>query len=320
LTGLSIGVDLGGTKVRTAIVDSEGHIVDSDRSLISGHRDPFSITRHISEWVVERLATKADKALCLGVGVAGQIDHARGIVRYAPNLDWKDVPLGAQLQKATGLPTVVVNDVRAATYGEWIHGSARNANNAICLFVGTGIGGGIIADGHLIEGCSNSAGELGHLTLVSGGRQCSCPNRGCLEAYASGWAIAQRAREAASADLVSAQSLIRLAGTIDKIDARVLAEALRSGDTFASNVIDETSQYLAAGITGIVNAFNPCMLILGGGIINGFPEFISRIEAHVHKHSLFAAVAPLKIVTAALGDAAGVVGAATFAKHVFEGN
>lgn len=320
MTGLTIGVDLGGTKVRTAIVDSEGHIVDSDRSLISGHRDPINITRHISEWVVDRLAAKAAKALCLGVGVAGQIDHARGIVRYAPNLDWKDVPLGAQLQKATGLPAVVVNDVRAAAYGEWRHGAARDINNVICLFVGTGIGGGIIADGHLIEGCSNSAGELGHLTLVSGGRQCSCPNRGCLEAYASGWAIAQRAREAVRKDLVLGQSLIRLAGTIDQIDARVLAEALRSGDAFAGKVIDETGQYLAAGITGIVNAFNPCLLILGGGIIKGFPEFVSRIEAHVRKHSLAAAVAPLKIVTAALGDAAGVVGAAAFARHVFEGN
>jgi glucokinase len=270
--------------------------------------------------VVERLAAKAAKALCLGVGVAGQIDNGRGIVRYAPNLDWKDVPLGAQLHKATGLPTVIVNDVRAAAYGEWIHGAARDVNSAICLFVGTGIGGGIIADGHLIEGCSNSAGELGHLTLVSGGRQCSCPNRGCLEAYASGWAIAQRAREAVRQDPVSGQRLIRLAGTIDKIDARVLAEAMRSGDAFAGKVIDETSQYLATGITGIVNAFNPCLFILGGGIIKGFPEFITRIEAHVHKHSLAAAVAPLKIVTPALGDAAGMVGAAAFARQLFEGN
>ena len=128
------------------------------------------------------------------------------------------------------------------------------------------------------------------------------------------------AREAVRQDLVSGRSLIRLAGSIDKVDARVLAEALRSGDACARKVIDETSQYLAAGITGIVNAFNPCLLILGGGIIKGFPEFISRIEVHVRKHSLAAAVAPLKIVTAALGDAAGVVGAAAFARHVFEGN
>ena len=320
MTGLTIGVDLGGTKVRTAIVDSEGHVVDSDRSLVSGNRDPVIITRHISEWVVGRLAARAAKALCLGVGVAGQIDNAKGIVRYAPNLDWKDVPLGAQLQKATGLPAVVVNDVRAAAYGEWIHGAARDINNAICLFVGTGIGGGIIADGHLIEGCSNSAGELGHLTLVSGGRQCSCPNRGCLEAYASGWAIAERAQEAVREDLLLGRALTSLAGTIDQIDARVLGAALRSGDPLACKLIDETSQYLSAGITGIINAFNPCLLILGGGIIKGFPQFIREIEAHVHKHSLAAAVAPLKIVTAALGDAAGVVGAAAFARHVFEGN
>ena len=320
MTGLTIGVDLGGTKVRTAIVDSEGRIVDSERSLVSGHRDPVSITRHISEWVVGRLAARAAKALCLGVGVAGQIDRTRGVVRYAPNLDWKDVPLGAQLQKATGLPAVVVNDVRAAAYGEWIHGAARDINNAICLFVGTGIGGGIIADGHLIEGCSNSAGELGHLTLVSGGRQCSCPNRGCLEAYASGWAIAERAQEAVREDLLLGRALTSLAGTIDQIDARVLGAALRSGDPLARKLIDETSQYLSAGITGIINAFNPCLLILGGGIIKGFPQFIREIEAHVHKHSLAAAVAPLKIVTAALGDAAGMVGAAAFARHVFEGN
>jgi glucokinase len=320
VTGVTIGVDLGGTKLRTAIIDSQGHILESHRRLISDDRDPASITKHIADWIIERLPASGAEAVCLGVGVAGQIDHARGIVRYAPNLEWKDVALGAQLQKATGLAAVVVNDVRAAAYGEWIHGAARNIHNAICLFVGTGIGGGIIADGHLIEGCSNSAGELGHLTLVSGGRQCSCPNRGCLEAYAGGWAIAERAREAVRQDPVSGQSLIRLAGTIDKIDARILAKALRSGDTFASKLINETSQYLAAGITGIVNAFNPCLLILGGGIIKGFPEFISHIEAHVQKHSLAAAVAPLKVVTAGLGDDAGVVGAAAFARHIIEGN
>jgi glucokinase len=320
LTRLTIGVDLGGTKLRTAIVDPEGRILDNDRKLISEDRSPDRIIKHIAEWVGERLTGNSARAMCLGVGVAGQIDHTTGTVRYAPNLEWKDLPLGPQLQKATGLPAVVVNDVRAAAYGEWIHGAARGVTNAICLFVGTGIGGGIIADGHLIRGCSNSAGELGHLTLIADGRRCSCPNRGCLEAYASGWAIAERAQEAVRENPKLGHALISLAGTIDQIDARVLGDALRSGDPLARRLIDATSQYLAAGLTGIVNAFNPCLLILGGGIIKEFPEFIREIEAHVRKHSLAAAIAPLKIVTAALGDAAGVVGAAAFARHVFEGN
>jgi glucokinase len=320
LTRLTVGVDLGGTKLRTAIIDSKGQILDSDRKFISGDRSPDRITRHIADWVGQRLTVNGAITTSVGVGVAGQIDHTTGAVRYAPNLGWKDVPFGPQLQKATGLPVVVVNDVRAAAYGEWIHGAARGANNAICLFVGTGIGGGIIADGRLLSGCSNSAGELGHLTLLAGGRQCSCPNRGCLEAYASGWAMAERAQEAVREDPVSGQTLIRLAGTIDQINARILGESFRSGDLLARRLIDETSQYLAAGITGIVNAFNPCLLILGGGIIKAFPEFIREIEAHVRKHSLAAAVAPLKVVAPALGDAAGVVGSATFARDFFEEN
>ena len=132
--------------------------------------------------------------------------------------------------------------------------------------------------------------------------------------------MAERAQEAVRKDSAAGQTLIRLAGAMDKIDARVLGDALRSGDLLARKLIDETGAYLAAGITGIVNAFNPCVLILGGGIIKGFPEFIDVVEAHVRKHALAAAVAPLKVVRAALGDDAGVVGAAAFARHFFEGN
>jgi glucokinase len=134
----------------------------------------------------------------VGVGVAGQVDAATGQVLYAPNLEWHEVPLRYQLHKALGLQTLVVNDVRAATYGEWAYGAGHQTEHMICIFVGTGVGGGVVARGQVLDGCSNTAGEFGHATIVAGGRPCRCSNIGCLEAYVGGWAIARRAQEASN--------------------------------------------------------------------------------------------------------------------------
>ena len=250
----------------------------------------------------------------LGIGVAGQVDKVTGTVRFSPNLDWHNVPLRARLEEALGLPVVVNNDVRAATWGEWQHGAGQGVNDLVCLFVGTGIGGGIVSSGCLLEGCHNSAGELGHITIVASGRHCRCPNQGCLEAYAGGWAIAERAQEAVHADPKAGQTLVTLAGGIQHISAATVSRAYTDGDSLARRLVEETAQYLAAGVVGIVNAFNPCLLILGGGVIQGLPEYIPLIERSVRANALETAVEHLRIVTAALGNKAGVIGAADLAR------
>ncbi|MGH9338569.1 MAG: ROK family protein [Acidobacteriota bacterium] len=175
-----VGVDLGGTKIEVALADQNGRILARHRTPTPPGAPPNSVIAGILRCVKECLDGR--KAAALGMGVAGQVDAASGIVRYAPNLNWRDVPLRAELQEALGFPVLVVNDVRAAGFGEWKYGAAQTAENMVCLFIGTGIGGGIVVKGQMLEGCSNTAGELGHVTIVAGGRPCKCPNLGCLEA------------------------------------------------------------------------------------------------------------------------------------------
>jgi glucokinase len=198
-----------------------------------------------------------------------------------------------------------------------MYGAGQGVDNLVCLFVGTGVGGGIVSGGKLLEGCNNTAGELGHMTIVTDGRQCHCRNRGCLEAYAGGWAIGERAQEAVSNDLKAGQQLVTLAGSIEQISAATVTEAYTAGDPLAQRIVEETAHFLAAGLVGIVNAFNPCLIVLGGGVVQGLPEYVSMAEHIVRRNALEAALEGLRIVSAALGNKAGVIGAAALARRMF---
>jgi len=315
---LTLGVDLGGTKVETSLVDTTGHILASHRRPTQPEKGPDGVIGDIIECVKNCLGEASQSAQALGVGMAGQIEKYTGIVSFAPNLGWHNVPLRAKLEEALVLPVVVTNDVRAATYGEWLYGAGQGVDDLVCLFVGTGVGGGIVSGGKLLEGCNNTAGELGHMTVMTDGRQCHCRNRGCLEAYAGGWAIAERAQEAVRSDPKAGQPLITLAGSIEQISAATVTEAYANGDPIAQRIVEETAHFLAAGITGIVNAFNPCLLVLGGGVIQGLPMYASMVERLVRINALEAALEGLRIVTAILGNRAGVIGAAALARHRFQ--
>jgi glucokinase len=308
-------VDLGGTKVEAALVDAEGRVVTSHRHPTdSKTKGPEDVIADIVSCVNECLGKGVRSAGALGVGVAGQVDAGTGTVRFAPNLGWRDVPLRAELERTLRLPVVVVNDVRAATFGEWAHGAGKGVNDLVCLFIGTGIGGGVVSGGQLLEGSGNAAGELGHMTIVVGGRRCHCPNLGCLEAYAGGWAITERAQDALRTDPNSGLPLVALAGSVEEIRTAVIAQAYRADDSFARHLIEETGQYLAAGVVGIVNAFNPSVMILGGGVIEGLPELVYSVEQEVRVRALKVAVEGLRITKAALGGDAGVIGAAALAR------
>ncbi len=173
--------------------------------------------------VTDCMADLEHEGQALGIGVAGQVEASTGIVKYGTNLGWRDVPLKSELEKALGIPVVVTNDVRAALWGEWRHGAGKGVDDLVVLFVGTGIGGGVVSGGQVVEGCTNTAGELGHTTIVVDGRKCHCPNHGCLEAYAGGWAIAERAQEAIRTDPQAGQILIERAGSIKSIKIKCLS-------------------------------------------------------------------------------------------------
>lgn len=311
---LTLGVDLGGTKVETALVDGAGSILASQRRLTHSEKGPDRVIADILDCIENCLGEAGKRAQSVGFGVAGQVNRA-GVVHSAPNLvGWRDVPFKAKLEAVLDIPVIVDNDVRVATWGERQHGAGQGVDNLVCIFIGTGIGGGIISGGQLLKGCHNTAGELGHTTVVSGGRQCHCRNRGCLEAYAGGWAIAERAQEAVRTNPQSGQRMVTLAEGIEQISAATVTRAYTEGDPLAHHLVKETAQYLAAGIVGIVNALNPCLVILGGGVIQGLPEFATMIERPIWENALEAALEDLHIVTAALGSKAGVIGAATLAR------
>jgi len=314
MTSHTLGVDLGGTKVAVGQVDAEGNITASHVYPTQVERGPDAVIADIVICVRTSLGEGARDAAALGIGVAGQVDPATGTVHFAPNLNWHEVPLGVELERRLGIPVVVINDVRAAAWGEWAHGAGQGVNDLVTLFVGTGVGGGIVSGSKMLVGCTNTAGELGHLTIVVGGRKCTCPNSGCLEAYVGGWAIAEQAREAVERDSAVGQRLVAIAGGLQEINARTVTQAFREGDPLARRLVDEISRHLAAGMVGLVNAYNPCLFILGGGVVEGLPELAAMVEGPVRAHALESAVRGLRIARAALGNQAGVIGAGAMAR------
>ena len=311
---ITLGVDLGGTKVDVAVVDGAGGIIFSRRYSTNPQKGPDGVIADITTYVKDCLGKTSEDILALGIGVAGQVEPSAGNVRFAPNLRWQNVPLKNELEKGIGLPVIVTNDVRAATYGEWLYGAGHGVDDLVAIFVGTGIGGGVISGGRMLEGCSNTAGEIGHITIRTDGRRCNCGNMGCLEAYAGGWAIAERVKEAVKCNAESGLYLLKLAGGVENITAVALNKAYQDKDPLACQLVEETGKYLSAGIVSIVNAFNPCLIILGGGVIENLTIFISMAEQGVKKHALKAASTHLKIVKAGLGEKAAVIGAAAMAR------
>ncbi len=293
-------------------VDGRGRTRGVHRHPTLSRRGPEKVIEAITDCLRQCWGEGLPPARAIGIGVAGQLDRT-GTVRFAPNLRWRDVPLARRLARVTHRPVTAVNDVKAATYGEWKFGAGRGTRDLVCVFVGTGVGGGIVADGALRFGATGTMGEVGHMTIEVGGRKCHCPNRGCLEAYVGGWAIAARAREAARAQPRRARALIRLAGGVGRISSQSVEEAYHARDPVACAIVEETIDRLAAGLVSLVNAIDPEMIVLGGGVIEGFPSLLAPVRRKVLARGLRAAVKDLRIVPAGLGGSSGIVGAASLA-------
>lgn len=314
----AIGVDLGGTKIAMGAVDGEGSVLRLLRYETDVSGGPSAVMGQIARGVAQLKRDGALPVVGMGIGVAGQVDPETGSVRFAPNLDWRDVSLRACLEESTGAPVTVVNDVRAALWGEWLFGAGRGFDHLICAFVGTGVGGGIVSSGQVLDGCTNTAGEIGHMTVDLQGPVCHCGNQGCLEALAGGWGIERKAREMVKARPGFGSVILKEAGGgVEKITARDVVEAYRQGDALAREILDGAVEALAAGMAGLVNILNPCRVILGGGIVEGMPELVARVEEGIRRRSLAAALGDFAVLPSRLGKDAGVVGAAALAMRVF---
>jgi len=310
-----LGVDLGATKVVAAVVASDGTVVHHSGRILHANDGPDGVIRTLVEGVRScREAVPATRSATIGVSVAAQIDPATGSVVHAPNLRWRDVPLARRVSEGLGaVPVVVLNDARAATLAEWRIGAGRGESDLFCLILGTGVGGSAVVGDRLLEGGSHACGEVGHITVVSGGRKCTCPNSGCLEAYVGGWAIAERAQEAVREDHAGGRAMTERAGSVEKITARTVVEAFRAGDRLATRLLTETERYLCDGAVSIANAFNPNLIVLGGGLVAGMPEFAPLVEAAVRSRCQPPA-ARARVVIGRFGEDAPLVGAAEAAR------
>ena len=318
-----IGVDLGGTNIVVGAMSADGaheyamHEIPT-RAALGADAVVERIVQLIERVAAETMAATGatrDAFLGVGIGSPGPLDRERGLVIFTPNLGWRDFPLRDRVSEAVGLPATLDNDANCATLGEWWLGAAKGGRNVIGLTIGTGIGGGLILDGRLYHGASDAAGEIGHATIDSTGRRCGCGNYGCLEAYASGPAIAERAREALAGGEPSAMPAM-VGGDLSRLTAALVYQSAREGDRLALEVVRETARLLGAGVANLLNIFNPDVVVLAGGVTQAGDALFEPMRAEVRRRAFKPAVDACRIVPGALQGKAGVVGAiATFAQQ-----
>ncbi len=314
----ALGIDLGGTKTLAAVVDvTSGEIISSARKRTRAQRGQDYVGQRTIE-----LATAAINAAklpngatitAIGVGAAGQVDRRTGVIIDAPNLGVRGMALGSILSKQFGKPVAVGNDVEVAALGEYLYGAGSGYNNFVCIFVGTGIGSGIVQNGQMYTGLTGTAGEVGHMTIQAGGRICGCGGRGCLEAYASRTAITKAIMAEihhGRPSVLSAETVVQLKEDGSIIRSGILASAIQQKDELVIEMVSEAATYLGYGLGSILNFYNPDCIILGGGVVEAIDLLY---ETAVHRARTTALSAPAKktpILRAKLGDFSGVVGAA----------
>lgn len=316
-----LGVDLGGTKIMAGVVDvATGEVVGSARKRTRAERGAVFMVERLGDVISSALddagVTASDLA-GIGIGAAGQVDRAAGVLVAAPNLahDTANLPLAEKLRARFDVPVALGNDVEVAALGELTFGAGRDCPSFVCVFVGTGIGGGIVQEGRLLRGATGTAGEIGHLVVAAGGRHCGCGHRGCLEAYASRTAITrtllgelQRGRASILRDLLAAGPEPGPGSAA--IRSRLIAQAVAAGDELVIGTLAEASDYLGLGLGSAINFYNPARIVLGGGLIEAVDPFFQDVVRKARQAALPVPAGGTEIVRAALGDYSGVVGAA----------
>lgn len=307
------GIDLGGTFIKCGIVDDGGNIIAKDKIPTGATRPYDEIAADMARLAAGLAARVGVTISACGVGAPGTIDSERGVVVYSNNIRWSDVPLAFALERHIGLPIAMTNDANAAALGESFAGAGKKYSSIVFVTLGTGVGGGIVLDGKLFEGGRSAGAEIGHMLLKLGGRRCTCGRRGCLEAYASANALVAQTVRAMWRNRDSAMWQI-VGGDISAVDGKTAFDGMKMGDSVASAVVDKYIGYVAEGIINIVNVFRPDAVLLGGGVCAQGETLCAPLRKKVGE-ATFGGMeyAPVDIVTAALGNDAGIVGAARLA-------
>ncbi len=306
-----IGIDVGGTNVKIALVDDSGKIIYSNsvptRAEMGYEYTVNNIKQAIYDLMKETKLTAKDIE-GIGFGFPGQVDYKSGIVRLAPNIPgWVEVPIAKMIEDEFHIPTRVDNDVRCAALGELKYGAGKGCENLICITVGTGIGSGLIVNGKLVRGASNAAGEIGHIKLqIHDGPICGCGDTGCMEAFASGPAIVAMAEEYI---LGGKSTKYREMANGGDITPFIVAEAAKAGDPVAKRIFARIGEYIGIGMASVVNLLNPEKIIIGGGVADAGDILLEPLKETLKKRAMKIAGETVEVVPAQLGNTAGVIGA-----------
>ncbi|MGQ9496739.1 MAG: ROK family protein [Desulfotomaculales bacterium] len=308
-----IGVDLGGSKIYTVLADDEGWVLNELEVPTQREEGYTAVVERIAAtvrevWDTSGLPGKAPAAI--GLGAPGPLDAEQGIVFLAPNLGWRDVPLRDDLQRLLGVPVYLDNDGNLAALGEHTFGAGWGARDLLYVTVSTGIGGGLILGGQVYRG-TGGAGEIGHITVLPGGPRCNCGNQGCLEAVASGTAIARDARELIEGG--RGKKILELAGEAENVTTPTVAAAARAGDPEAQALLDRAARFLGIGLAAAVNLLSPELIILGGGVMKSADLLWAEMERELEARALAANYRRVRLARAALGGRAGGLGAVALA-------
>ncbi len=311
-----LGIDLGGTKILTAVANKQGKMLSRDHSITPAKEGQDVVVKSILESVgraLDQAHIAAADLTAIGLGAPGLSNPETGILYTSPNLPgWRDVPLRDIIAKELGKEAFLINDANAAAVGELYFGAGRGARNFIYITVSTGIGGGIIIDGKIYTGPTGTAGELGHMVINDEGPQCNCGNKGCWETLASGTALSREARHRIKEG--AATSILKYAGgNVEKINAEAIHEAAQTGDKLANELIARTAYYLGVGLANLINIFNPEVIIIGGGLSNIGDMLLKPAFEEAGRRAFRQSYQAVRFARAELGRNSGVLGAAAYA-------
>ncbi|MBQ8295552.1 MAG: ROK family protein [Clostridia bacterium] len=305
-----VGIDLGGTFIKGGIVDDLGNILLQDKVPTESDKGAEKVAENIATLanaLMKKAGLSNDDVEGLGMGVPGMIDSKSGVVIYSNNLNWKDFHIGQSVEKLTGLKVKIANDANVAALGEVKFGAAKEYNSAVMLTLGTGVGGGVVDEGRLIEGNKSAGAELGHSVIVRGGEQCTCGRKGCLEAYASATALIRDTRRAMEAHKDSKMWEI---GGLENVTGKTSFD-YKEVDIYAKEVVDNYLANLACGITNFANIFRPEVIILGGGVCAQGDALVKPLQKLLNEELFAGELGPqVKIMIAELGNSAGLLGGA----------
>lgn len=308
-----IGIDLGGTNIAAGVVNENMEII-AQCSVKTGSGRPLDAIVDDMAGVARDAAAKAGISMeqieWVGIGAPGTANRATGVIEYSNNLDWYDVPLVAMMEQRLSKKVFIENDANAAAYGEYVAGSAKDANISVMVTLGTGVGGGVVINNSIYTGFNYAGAELGHTVIVMDGRDCTCGRNGCLEAYASATGLITTTKQYMEKDKSSVMWEL-CGGDLSRVSGRTAFDAMRKGDVSGKAVVDEYIRCLACGITNIINTFQPDMLSIGGGISHEGDTLMKPLKEIVSRE-VYSRNSPhnTEIVAASLGNAAGIIGAA----------